>query len=157
MWQTEASHSEKEEDGYTLTDSVELIGFRENDELEITATVMDYESGEPLKDENGEIVSSTVTVRTNSEKAEIEVRVSADLIEDRKVVFFEEGKLNGSDAVTVMHKDLENEKQTVYIEKVPETGDGNTLMIYVGLLGLSLCGCSAIMTYSTLHRKKRKK
>ena len=154
---TQASHSEKEEDGYTLKDSVQLYGFNQNDEVEITATVMDYESGRPLTDENGNTVASTVKVFGSEEETEIEIRVSAELIEDRKVVFFEEGRLNGSESIIVTHNDWENEKQTVFIEKVPETGDENTLMIYVGLLGLSLCGSSAVLTYGSFHRRKRKK
>lgn len=154
---TQASHSEKDEDGYILKDSVQLQGFNQNDEVEITATVMDYESGRPLTDENGNTVASTVKVFGSEEETEIEIRVSAELIEDRKVVFFEEGRLNGSESIIVTHNDWENERQTVFIETVPETGDENRLAMYAGLLGLSLCGSSVILTYGSFHRRKRKK
>ena len=154
---TQASHSEKDEDGYILKDLVQLQGFNRDDEVEITATVMDYESGRPLTDENGNTVASTVTVLGSEEEMEIEIRVSAELIEDRKVVFFEEGRMNGSERIMVTHNDWENRDQTIFIESVPETGDENMLAIYVGLLGLSLCGSSAILTYGSFHRRKRKK
>ena len=151
-----------DEESYLLTDNIQIIGFTGEDNLQITATLMDIETGEPLETEEGVILEKTITVSTEQTSVEIGFEVPSELIENRRVIFFEEGRLENDSEVTVVHKDWTNEKQMVYIEKVPEpdipeTGDETHLMLYAGLLGLSLCSGSAVMTYHTVKNRKRKK
>ena len=160
--ETEAASSVLNEENYLLTDNIQIIGFS-GEQLNIKAMLMDVESGEPLETEEGVVLEKTVTVSALQHNIEIGFEVPAQLIENREVIFFEEGRLTDSAEVTVVHKDWNNEKQKVFVEKapepdIPETGDETRLMVYVGLLGLSLCSSSALMTYhASRNRKKRKK
>ena len=153
---TQASCSHLEGNTVVLSDEVELIGFPADTKLEITAVVMDYATGEPLKDSEGNRYRQTVNVMTSGQNETVSVSLEVDgtVIDDRKLVFFEEGKDAVTGKLIVVHKDWNNEKQTVEYSHPAETGDISGLMLYLGLLGASMIAASVIMTAGSFRRKR---
>ena len=142
----------------TLSDEVELVGFTKDTQLEITATVMDYQTKEPLKNSEGEPYQHKMTLTASGENETVSVSLEVDgtAIDGKKLVFFEEGRDAESGELLVVHKDWDNRKQTVEYSHPAETGDQSGLVFYVGRLGLSMIAASVIMTASSFSRKRKR-
>ena len=154
---TDASHHSEGESTVVLTDTIMLVNFEKGREVEITASLMDYDNHCLLVDGEGEALRKTVryTPLNDSDSLDVSFEVASDLINDRKVVFFEEGQLTEDPQFKVIHQDWENERQSVLYSKSVNTGDANNIAGYIGLLGCSLFMSG--LTGFKLDQDKRKR
>lgn len=96
-----------------IVDTVSYKGLKKGTEYELKGTLMDAETGEPLKDTSGKEITATAkfTPKASSGKQKVKFKFDATLLGGHKAVVFERLYLDGK--VQATHEDPEDEDQTV--------------------------------------------
>ena len=99
----------------TVEDEVSYKNLATGREYTVTGTLMDSETGEPLKDAKGNAVTATTTFEPedNEGKAKVTFSVNTSTLSNKKLVVFE--KLEADGNVIASHEDLTDEGQTVEV------------------------------------------
>lgn len=97
----------------TVEDEVSYKNLATGREYTVTGTLMDSETGEPLKDAKGNAVTATTTFEPEDTEGKVKVTFSVDTstLSNKKIVVFE--KLEADGNVIARHEDLTDEGQTV--------------------------------------------
>ena len=105
----------KAEKDMLITDTVEYHNLKKGKKYKITGTLMDKESGKPVKDASGEKVTSSTEFVAEEKDGSVEVRFEFDgrNLEGKTLVAFE--NLYYGEKLYAVHADLEDEEQTIYI------------------------------------------
>lgn len=156
----DGDHEAVADDSVTVNDEVSYTGLTPGQEYTLTGTLMDKETGEPVKS-GGKDVTSTVAF--TPEKAEGTHTVTfefdgADLA-GHETVAFESLQKDGKEVAA--HADIDDEGQTVKLvppeeeqppadsggttaKGLPKTGDDTPLLAAALLAGAAACGAGAI-------------
>ena len=115
----------------TLTDTVSYKGLNPGESYSATGTLMDKETGEALTDAEGNEIVSTAEFTPEAPDGTVEVQFTFDTTElgGHDIVVFENGHdivvfeklMAASGKVIATHEDIEDEGQTVEVNK-PEIG-----------------------------------
>lgn len=99
----------------TIEDEVSYKNLATGREYTVTGTLMDAETGEPLKDADGNAVSASTTFEPEDTQGKVKVTFSVDTstLSNKKLVVFE--KLEADGNVIARHEDLTDEGQTVEV------------------------------------------
>lgn len=99
----------------TVEDEVSYKNLATGREYTVTGTLMDSETGEPLKDAKGNAVTATTTFEPEDTEGKVKVTFSVDTstLPNKKLVVFE--KLEADGNVIARHEDLTDEGQTVEV------------------------------------------
>lgn len=162
---TNLSYAEEE---ITIVDTVSYENLIPGKEYELLGTLMDKETGEAVKDENGnEITAKTVfTPEESSGTADVTFNFTGTELVGKVLVAFEE--LSRNDKVYAVHTDIEDEGQTLYVPKIgttakdSETGTNESLADETVTLTdtISYEGLKSDCTYTvkgTVYNKETKK
>lgn len=105
----------------TIEDEVSYENLATGREYTVTGTLMDSETGEPLKDADGNAVTASTTFEPEKTEGKVKVTFSVDTstLSNKKLVVFE--KLAADGNVIASHEDLTDEGQTVEVVP-PEIG-----------------------------------
>lgn len=105
----------------TIEDEVSYKNLATGREYTVTGTLMDAETGEPMKDAEGNAVSASTTFEPEDTQGKVKVTFSVDTstLSNKKLVVFE--KLAAEGNVIASHEDLTDEGQTVEVVP-PEIG-----------------------------------
>ena len=105
----------------TIEDEVSYENLATGREYTVTGTLMDSETGEPLKDADGNAVTASTTFEPEKTEGKVKVTFSVDTstLSNKKLVVFE--KLAAEGNVIASHEDLTDEGQTVEVVP-PEIG-----------------------------------
>ena len=99
----------------TVEDEVSYKNLATGREYTVTGTMMDAETGEPLKDAEGNTVTASTTFEPEDNEGKVKVTFSVDTstLSNKKLVVFE--KLEADGNVIARHEDLTDEGQTVEV------------------------------------------
>lgn len=99
----------------TVEDEVSYKNLATGREYTVTGTLMDSETGEPLKDAKGNAVTATTTFEPEDTEGKVKVTFSVDTstLSNKKLVVFERLEADGN--VIARHEDLTDEGQTVEV------------------------------------------
>lgn len=99
----------------TVEDEVSYKNLATGREYTVTGTLMDSETGEPLKDADGNAVTAFATFEPEDTEGNVKVTFSVDTstLSNKKLVVFE--KLEADGNVIARHEDLTDEGQTVEV------------------------------------------
>lgn len=99
----------------TIEDEVSYKNLATGREYTVTGTLMDSETGEPLKDAKGNAVTATTTFEPEDTEGKVKVTFSVDTsaLSNKKLVVFEMLEADGN--VIARHEDLTDEGQTVEV------------------------------------------
>lgn len=106
----------------TLTDTVYYKYLIPGKEYTVTGTVMVKETGEPLTDKDGHIITATTTFIPESKingSVELEFTIDTTVLQGQTLVVFENIEENGQ--TIIIHADIEDEDQTVYVPDIGTT------------------------------------
>lgn len=160
--QTEATdaddgdHEAVADDSVTIVDTVSYTGLTPGKEHTLTGTLVDKETGEPVRSD-GKAVASTVAFVPDAADGTQEVTFTFDgaKLSGHAVVAFESLTLDGQEVAS--HADVDDEGQTVKLvppetpdtpeaptpgSKLPQTGDELPI---VGICALASAGCAALV------------
>lgn len=155
--QTEATdaddggHEAVADDSVTIADIVSYTGLMPDEEYTLTGTLVDRETGEPVRSD-GKTVTSTVAFVPDAADSMQEITFTFDGAElpGHAVVAFESLTLEGQEVAA--HADVNDERQTVGLippetpealtpgGKLPQTGDELPI---AGICALAAAGCAA--------------
>ena len=102
-----------------IVDNVELINLRVGEKYKVYGILMDKDSGEPVMDNEGNLIESfTEEFEATEENMNIDMEFILDgkMREDLTTVVFED--LIHKDIVVATHRNIEDEKQSIYTPKV---------------------------------------
>lgn len=99
----------------TVEDEVSYKNLATGREYTVTGTLMDSETGEPLKDAKGNAITATTTFEPEDTEGKVKVTFSVDTstLSNKKLVVFEMLEADGN--VIASHEDLTDEGQTVEV------------------------------------------
>lgn len=99
----------------TIEDEVSYKNLATGREYTVTGTLMDAETGEPLKDAGGNAVTASTTFEPEDTQGKVKVTFSVDTstLSNKKLTAFE--KLEADGNVIARHEDLTDEGQTVEV------------------------------------------
>lgn len=99
----------------TVEDEVSYKNLATGREYTVTGTLMDSETGEPIKDAEGNTVTASTTFEPEDTEGKVKVTFSVDTstLSNKKLVVFE--KLEADGNVIARHEDLTDEGQTVEV------------------------------------------
>lgn len=99
----------------TVEDEVSYKNLATGREYTVTGTLMDSETGEPLKDVDGNVITASTTFEPEDTEGKVKVTFSVDTstLSNKKLVVFE--KLGADGNVIARHEDLTDEGQTVEV------------------------------------------
>lgn len=99
----------------TVEDEVSYKNLATGREYTVTGTLMDSVTGEPLKDTEGNVVTTSTTFEPEDTEGKVKVTFSVDTstLSNKKLVVFE--KLEADGNVIARHEDLTDEGQTVEV------------------------------------------
>lgn len=112
------SHWALADDEVTITDSITYDNLLGQYIYEVTGTLMDKESGEPLKDKDGNDISVTEEIEPNRGEGELEMEFTLDAsaLEGKDLVVFQEFTLDG--VRVAGHENMNDADQTIHFPKV---------------------------------------
>ena len=111
------THFGKAEETVIIVDTVSYEGLEKGKEYKLIGTLMDKETGEPIKQDGKAVTSETTFVaRDESGKVSVEFEVEGKLLRGKAVVAFE--KLYYEDIELAIHADIEDEDQSVYYPEI---------------------------------------
>ena len=126
--QETGSHLSNPDQEVTLIDTVEYEGLKKGEEYRLTGTLMNQETGEPIRVDGKEVTAETTfTAKKSSGSVEVKFTFDGSGLQGKTIVVFEE--LYQEDLKLAVHADLEDKDQTIYFPKVgtkvadTETGD----------------------------------
>ena len=104
----------------TIVDTVEYTNLNTDREYTMTGTLMDYETGEPMKDGNGNAITSSVTFTPSTPNGSVDIvfEIDATQLGGVQTVVFED--LYWNNIHIASHADIEDDNQRV--EFHPEIG-----------------------------------
>nr|WP_303182452.1 VaFE repeat-containing surface-anchored protein [Lachnoclostridium phocaeense] len=113
--ETNVTKADKE---IVLKDTVEYHNLPIGKKFVLEGTLMDKETGEPIKDANGDLVTAetTFTPETSDGIVEVEFKFDGSNLAGQTIVVFEE--LSRGDKTYAVHTDINSEEQTSYIPKI---------------------------------------
>mgnify|MGYP001680422441 CR=1 FL=1 len=166
----DGDHEAAADDSVTIVDTVSYTGLTPGKEYALTGTLVDRETGAPVR-ADGKAVTSTVAFVPDAAHGTQEVTFTFDGAElsGHAVVAFESLALDGQEVAT--HADVNDEGQTVRLVlpetpetpetsmpggKLPQTGDELPI---AGICTLAAAGCAATVigiarSIGTRHRKE---
>lgn len=99
----------------TIEDEVSYKNLATGREYTVTGTLMDSETGEPLKDAEGNAVTASATFEPEGTEGKVKVTFTVDTstLSNKKLVVFERLEADGN--VIASHEDLTDEGQTVEV------------------------------------------
>lgn len=111
----------------TIVDTVSYSNFTFGETYKIVGTLMNKETGEAVKDENGEVITSEKTFKCKSINGTIDVEFTFDAtkLAGADVVVFEKAYNVKADVETATHEDIEDEDQTIHIPDIHTTAIDN--------------------------------
>ena len=147
----DGDHEAVADDSVTIVDTVSYTGLIPGKEYTLTGTLVDRETGEPVRSD-GKVVTSTVAFVPDAADGTQEVTFTFDGAElsGHAVVAFESLALDGREVAS--HADVNDEGQTVELVppetpqtptpggKLPQTGDELPI---AGICALAAAGCAA--------------
>ncbi len=106
----------------TIIDTIYFKNLREGVEYTVKGTLMNKETGEPIR-VNGETVTSMIQFVPEDADGKIEIPFTFDStsLASKKIVAFE--RMEHKDIVVFVHEDINSDEQTVEITKTPEVPD----------------------------------
>ena len=118
--QSDGDHIMTTDEKVTIVDRVEYTNLNTDREYTMTGTLMDYETGEPMTDANGNTITSSVTFKPESPNGSIDVvfELDATQLGGVQTVVFED--LYWNNIHIASHADIEDKNQLV--EFHPEIG-----------------------------------
>ena len=118
--QSDGDHIFTTDGTVTIVDTVEYTNLNTDREYVMTGTLMDYETGEPMKDANGNTITSSVTFQPDSTNGSVDVvfEIDASQLGGVQTVVFED--LYWNNIHIASHADIEDSGQRV--EFRPEIG-----------------------------------
>lgn len=111
-----------------ITDELSYSGLIKNKEYTSVGTMYDKNTGEPVKDAEGNIITSTVKFTAENESGVIEIpfKFDAGVLAGHKIVIFEDVFYNGREVI--IHHDINDTEQTIWIPEGSTTAkDSKTL------------------------------
>lgn len=102
----------------TITDTVSYTNLSVGKEYRLSGRLIDKETGESLTDAEGNVITGMTSFVCESVDGQIEVDFNIDGIyhAGKTIVVFEE--LYYNDAIIVIHEDINDEAQTVYVPSI---------------------------------------
>ena len=118
--QSDGDHILTTDEKVTIVDAVEYTNLNTDREYTMTGTLMDYETGEPMLDGNGNPITSSVTFKPESPNGSIDIvfELDATQLGGVQTVVFED--LYWNNIHIASHADIEDKNQLV--EFHPEIG-----------------------------------
>ncbi len=100
-----------------ITDYLTYSGLIEGKEYTSVGTMYDADTEEPVKDAEGNTITSTVKFTAENESGVIEIpfKFDASTIADHKIVIFED--VYYKDRAVIIHHDINDTEQTIWIPK----------------------------------------
>lgn len=116
--ETNVSNGDKE---VKIIDTVSYKNLEVGKEYDIFGTLMDKETGKPVRDKDGNKITAKTSFKAESESGTVEVTFIFDGrdLTGKTLVAFED--LLDGDKLYATHADIEDEAQTVYIPKIGTT------------------------------------
>ena len=118
--QSDGDHILTTDEKVTIVDRVEYTNLNTDREYTMTGTLMDYETGEPMTDANGNAITSSVTFKPESPNGSVDIvfEIDASQLGGVRGVVFED--LYWNNIHIASHADIEDKNQLV--EFHPEIG-----------------------------------
>ena len=118
--QSDGDHILTTDGKVTIVDTVEYTNLNTDREYVMTGTLMDYETGEPMKDADGNVITSSVTFKPSTPSGSVDVifEIDASQLGGVQTVVFED--LYWNNIHIASHADIEDTGQCV--EFRPEIG-----------------------------------
>lgn len=112
------SHQAKADEKIGVTDMVYYSNVLVGNEYRVKGVLMDYETGEVLKDDKGEAVTAEASFTAEGTKGEIPVEfsLSGASLAGKTAVLYE--RLEYEDVLVASHEDLEETKQSIYFPSI---------------------------------------
>lgn len=109
----------------TINDEVKFNNLRVGEVYTVTGTIVNAETGETIKDENGNEISKSITFTASSKNGKISVpiEINTSYLAGQTLVVFED--LYRSDVKIAVHHDVKDTDQTVYVPKIHTTATVN--------------------------------
>lgn len=100
-----------------ITDYLTYTGLISGKEYTSVGTMYDADTEEPVKDEDGNIITSTVKFIAENESGVLEIpfKFDSSILADHKIVIFEDVYYN--DRAVIIHHDINDTEQTIWIPK----------------------------------------
>ena len=119
------SHTVTEGRSSVLTDEVHYKGLVAGKEYTVTGVLIDKETGNELKDNDGKAVTSSVTFTAESEEGHVSLEFTVDTsyLSGRKIVAFETVSFEGRKVA--VHADINDNDQTVGVPELVTSASGN--------------------------------
>lgn len=105
----------------TLVDTVSYKNLQPGKKYKLTGTLMDKETGEPVKDAEGEEVTAKTSFKPETADGTVNVTFTFDgsNLAGKTLVVFE--NLERNDTVYAVHTDIHDEAQTIYFPEIGTT------------------------------------
>ncbi len=106
------------DDMVNLVDTVSYMNLQPGKKYSMTATLMDKETGEAVKDSSGNKITESVEFTPTSSSGEVEVPITFNGVgnEGKTYVFFEE--LSRGSRKYAVHEDINDEAQSIHFPKL---------------------------------------
>lgn len=130
------THSMSCRENAVLKDTVSYKYLIPGKEYTVTGTVIVKETGEPLTDEDGNIITSTTTFVPESKvdgSIELEFVIDTTVLQGQTLVVFENIEKDGK--TIIIHADIDDEEQTVYIPEIGTTFTDDTTNEHLAAYG----------------------
>ena len=121
MDQETNSNVSKADEEITLVDTVSYKNLQPGKKYKLTGTLMDKETGEPVKDAEGKEVTAETSFKPETADGTVNVTFTFDgrNLAGKTIVVFE--SLERNDTVYAVHTDINDEAQTIYIPEIGTT------------------------------------
>lgn len=119
----------------TIRDTVKYTNLVVGEEYTAKGKLMDKETGEELKDKNGNAVTGETTFKAEKSDGEVIVEFTFDssLLEGKTTVVFED--LYSNEKLVASHADINDENQSVHFPKVQTTATDTTTKTHSAITG----------------------
>jgi len=114
-------HEMLADDKVTVTDTVRMTGLIAGEKVTVSGSIVDKETGEPIKNAFGSPVSEekTITPEIDEAKVRMDFTFNAEDYEGKSVVVYQTLSWNGIEVSS--HKDLANADQTIVFPEIGTT------------------------------------
>ena len=105
----------------TLVDTVSYSNLQPGKKYKLTGTLMDKETGEPVKDAEGKEITAEISFKPETADGTVNVTFAFDgsNLAGKTLVVFE--SLERNDTVYAVHTDIHDQAQTIYIPEIGTT------------------------------------
>lgn len=121
MDQETGTNVSKADEEITLTDTVSYSNLQPGRKYELTGTLMDKETGEPVKDAEGKEITAKTSFKPEASEGTVNVTFTfnGSKLAGKTIVVFE--SLERNDTVYAAHTDINDEAQTIYFPEIGTT------------------------------------